>query len=72
MNQAEVLEVLRAHPYSTIAELAETVSPKDRHEKIQRMSNLSNKLHHLKRFGLAATIQDEEIRQNRWYATEEA
>lgn len=70
-NQAEVLELLRANPYSTIAELVEASCPKDRHERVTRKGNFSNKLHHLKRFGLAAMAQGGDTEQIRWYAIEE-
>jgi hypothetical protein len=70
-RQAEVMELLRAHPHSTIAELVEITCPKDRHERVTRKNNFSNKLHHLKRFGMAAFVPSEKGVERRWYPIEE-
>lgn len=71
VNQAEALELLRRHPDSTIPELVSTMSPKSKVAATRLRDNLSNKLHHLKRFGLAAMRVDENCREIRWYPTEE-
>lgn len=71
MNQAEVLTLLRAHPNATIAELVEASGPKDRHDRVCRKNNFSNKLHHLRRFGLAEFTPAERGVEKRWYATTE-
>lgn len=71
MNQAEVLKLVRLHPYATIAELVEASCPKDRHEGVCRKNNFSNKLHHLRRFGLVEFVPAERGVEKRWYAITE-
>lgn len=70
MNQQEVLTLVRENPNSTIAELVEVSCPKDRHERVTRKNNFSNKLHHLKRFGLVDSAPVERGVERRWYAVE--
>jgi hypothetical protein len=71
-NQAEVLRLLREHPHATIAELVEASNPKDRHARVCMKNNFSNKLHHLRRFGLAEFTIPETGIEKRWYATTES
>ena len=70
MNQQEVLMLVRENPNSTVAELVEASGPRDRHDRVCRKNNVSNKLHHLKRFGLVDSAPVERGVERRWYAVE--
>lgn len=71
VNQAEALELLKRYPDSTVSELVNTMNPESRIAATRMRDNLNNKLHHLKRFGLAAMRVGEDRREIRWYPTEE-
>ena len=62
--------MVRENPNSTVAELVEAMGPKDGHDRVCKKSNVSNKLRHLKRFGLVDATPVGRGVEKRWYVVE--